>query len=212
MHRKIVLPVLTGIPVPTIIAVVKPVTTIDDVSTMQVLAHPLRLRILGELRRPSSAAAVARALGEPRQKVNYHLKELERADLVRLVGERRTGNFIEAIYEATARSFVVSPRVAWLEEQRAEALAAQVSLENLVQLGERMQRDSAALLDRAAFDGEQIASAAVEAEVRFATEQQRTEFLNAYLQAVGPLLTRYGATDGDGFRVVLVVYPGREEP
>jgi DNA-binding transcriptional ArsR family regulator len=188
---------------------VKPVTTVVDVSTMQVLAHPLRLRILGALRRPSSAAAVARALGEPRQKVNYHLKELERADLVRLVGERRTGNFIETIYEATARSFVVSPRFAWPDEQRAEALATQVSLENLVQLGERMQRDSAALLDRAAFDGEQIASAAVEAEVRFATEQQRTQFLNAYLEAVGPLLTRYGASDGDGYRVVLAVYPGR---
>jgi DNA-binding transcriptional ArsR family regulator len=190
----------------------KPVTTIEDVSTTQVLAHPLRLRILGVLRRPASAAAVARALGEPRQKVNYHLKELERAELVRLVGERRTGNFIESIYEASARSFVVSPRVAWPDEQRAEALAAQVSLENLVQLGERMQRDSAELLDRAAFDGEQIASAAVEAEVHFATEQQRSEFLNDYLRAVGPLLTRYGATDGDGYRVVLAVYPGRKDP
>jgi DNA-binding transcriptional ArsR family regulator len=179
---------------------------------MQVLAHPLRLRILGALRRPASAAAVARALGEPRQKVNYHLKELERADLVRLVGERRTGNFIETVYEAIARSFVVSPRVAWPDAQRAEALAAQVSLENLVQLGERMQRDSAELLDRAAFDGEQIASAAVEAQVHFASEQQRTEFLNAYLQAVGPLLRRYGAPDGDGYRVVLAVYPDRKEP
>ena len=190
----------------------KSVTTIEDVSTTQVLAHPLRLRILGALRRPASAAAVARALGEPRQKVNYHLKELERAELVRLMGERRTGNFIESIYEASARSFVVSPRVAWPDEQRAEALAAQVSLENLVQLGERMQRDSAELLDRAAFDGEQIASAAVEAEVHFATEQQRSEFLNDYLRAVGPLLTRYGATDGDGYRVVLAVYPGRKDP
>lgn len=179
---------------------------------MQVLAHPLRLRILGALRRPASAAAVARTIGEPRQKVNYHLKELERADLVRLVDERRTGNFIESVYEAVARSFVVSPRVAWPDEQRAEALAAQVSLENLVQLGERMQRDSAELLDRAAFDGEQIASAAVEAEVHFASEEQRTEFLNAYLQAVGPLLTRYGATDGDGYRVVLAIYPDRKEP
>ena len=190
----------------------KPVTTITDVSTMQVLAHPLRLRILGVLRRPASAAAVARALGEPRQKVNYHLKELERADLVGLVGERRTGNFIESIYEASARSFVVSPRVAWPDGQRAEALAAQVSLEHLVELGERMQRDSAELLDRAAFDGEQIASAAVEAEVHFATERERSEFLNACLRAVGPLLKRYGATDGDGYRVVLAVYPGRKEP
>jgi DNA-binding transcriptional ArsR family regulator len=188
------------------------VMSVDDVATTQTLAHPLRLRILGALRRPASAAAVARELGEPRQKVNYHLKELERADLVKLVGERRTGNFIESIYEAVARSFVVSPRIAWPDERRADALAAQVSLENLVRLGERMQRDSAELLDRAAFDGEQIASAAVEAEVRFASEQQRSEFLNAYLQAVGPLLRQHGATDGDGYRVVLAVYPKGRNP
>jgi DNA-binding transcriptional ArsR family regulator len=171
----------------------------------------MRLRILGALRQPGSAAAVARELGEPRQKVNYHLKELERAQLVRQVGERRTGNFIENLYEAAARSFVVSPRVAWPDGQRAAALAAQTSLEHLVQLGERMQRDSADLLDRAAFDGEQIASAAVEAEVRFADEQQRTEFLNAYLQAVGPLLARYGAATGEPYRLVLTVYPQRKE-
>jgi len=193
-------------------AVMDSVMSVDDVATTQTLAHPLRLRILGALRRPASAAAVARELGEPRQKVNYHLKELERAELVRQVGERRTGNFIENLYEAAARSFVVSPRVAWPDGRRAEALAEQVSLENLVRLGERMQRDSAELLDRAAFDGERIASAAVEAEVRFADERQRTEFLNAYLRAVGPLLARYGVADGEAYSVVLAVYPERREP
>ncbi|HSK95389.1 MAG TPA: helix-turn-helix domain-containing protein [Euzebyales bacterium] len=190
----------------------QPVMSVDDVATTQTLAHPMRLQILGALRRAASAAAVARALGEPRQKVNYHLKELERAGLVRQVGERRTGNFIENLYEAAARSFVVSPRVAWPDGQRAEALAAQVSLENLVRIGERLQRDSAELLDRAAFDGEQIASAAVEAQVRFADEHQRTEFLNAYLRAVGPLLARYGAASGEAYRMVLAVYPEQREP
>lgn len=185
--------------------------SIDDVATTQTLAQPMRLRILGALRQPASAAAVARELGEPRQKVNYHLKELERVALVRRIGDRRTGNFIETIYEAAARSFVVSPRVAWPDGRRADALAAQVALENLVRLGEDIQQDSADLLDRAAFDGEQIASVAVEAEVRFATEQQRTEFLNAYLHAVGPLLARYGSADGEGYRVVLAVYPNRRQ-
>jgi DNA-binding transcriptional ArsR family regulator len=185
--------------------------SIDDVATAQVLAHPMRLRILGALRQPGSAAAVARELGEPRQKVNYHLKELERAGLVGQVSERRTGNFIENLYEAAARSFVISPRVAWPDGRRAEALAAQASLENLVRLGERVQRDSVDLLDRATFDGERIASAAVEAEVRFADGQQRTEFLNAYLRAVGPLLARYGAASGAPYRLVLAVYPERKE-
>ena len=42
----------------------------------------MRLRILASLRKPSSAAAVARELGRPRRRVNYHVKELERAGLI----------------------------------------------------------------------------------------------------------------------------------
>jgi hypothetical protein len=72
-----------------------------------------------------------------------------------------------------ARSFVISPRVAWPDSRHAETLATQVSLENLVRLGERVQRDS------------------------------------IELQAVGPLRTRYGAGEGDGYRVVLAVHPDR---
>ena len=49
----------------------------------------------------------------------------------------------------------------------------------------------AVLLDRAAFDGEEIASAAVSAEVRFASEEERAEFLREYLQSTRELLERY---------------------
>jgi hypothetical protein len=106
-----------------------------------------------------------------------------------------------------AASFVVSPRLAWVDPPRTEALASQAALENLVAVGERLQRAAAELLDRAAFDGEQIASAAVEATVRFAGEAERSAFLREYLAAVGPLLRRYGAADGAPFQVVLAVHP-----
>ena len=53
----------------------------------------------------------------------------------------------------------MSPRLAWGGEDRDRALRDQVSLEQLVALGERLQRDAGELLDRAAFDGEQVASA-----------------------------------------------------
>ena len=69
-------------------------------------------------------------------------------------------------------------------------MRSQLSLENLVELGERLGRDAAVLLDRAAFDGEQIASAAVEAEVSFPDEASRTAFLRDYFAAVGPLFEK----------------------
>ena len=187
-----------------------PVFSVRDAATLQALAHPIRVQVLEALRDEASAATVARRIGLPRQKVNYHLKELERAGLVQRVEERRAGNFIETLYRAVARTFLVSPEVAWADGRRFETLASQHALETLVLLGERLQRDAAGLLDRAAYDGAQIASASVTAEVSFADEEQREAFLNEYLEAIAPLLKQYGAKEGAPYRVVLAAYPDGE--
>ena len=39
--------------------------------------EPMRARILAELGRPGTATGVAAAIGASRQKVNYHLRQLE---------------------------------------------------------------------------------------------------------------------------------------
>lgn len=186
------------------------VRVLDDPEALQVLGHPLRVQILEALREPASAATVARRIGQPRQKVNYHLKELEGAGLVKQLHERRVGNFVESIYRAVARSFLVSPEVAWSDPRRFEALREQHSLQMLVLLGERLQRDAAVLLDRAAFDGEQIASASVVAEARFASEAEREAFLDDYLRTTAELLDKYGKSEGAAYRVVLAAYPEAE--
>jgi len=43
-----------------------------------------------------------------RQKVGYHLKELEKQGLVELVEERKSGNCVERIVRATSRAYLVS--------------------------------------------------------------------------------------------------------
>lgn len=185
----------------------QPVHVVEDIEALQVLGHPLRARILEALREPASAATVARQVGETRQKVNYHLKELERVGLVAPVGERRSGNFIETLYESVARSFLVSPRVAWSDPRRVDALRQQHSLERLVMVGGQLERDAISLLDRAAFDGEQIASAAVEVDVHFTDESDRAAFLDEYLETVRELCDRFGSREGSPYRVVLAVHP-----
>jgi DNA-binding transcriptional ArsR family regulator len=186
------------------------VHVITEPDALQAIAHPLRARLLDALRTPGSAAAVARVVGESRQNANYHLRELERVGLVKKVGERRNGNFVETLYQSVASAFVVSPRAAWGDPARMQALQDQSSLEQLVHLGERVERDAAALLDRAAFDGERIASASVEAEVHFTDEENRAEFLREYVRTVGPLLRKYGRRKGAPYRVALAVYPDPE--
>jgi DNA-binding transcriptional ArsR family regulator len=85
------------------------VAVIEEPAAAEASLDPIRSRILAALTEPGSAAMLAARLGLPRQKVNYHLKELERHDLVALVEERRKGNVTERMMRATAASYVISP-------------------------------------------------------------------------------------------------------
>ena len=187
------------------------VEVLEDPEQIAVLAHPTRVAVLDALREPASSSGVARALGLKRQVVNYHVKALLDVGLIRLTGERRTGNFIEQLYESVAGTFVVSPRFAWSDDRRITALASQLPLEHLVAVGERVQRDAIELLDRAAFDNEEIPCAAVEASVRLKDEEARAAFLSEYLEAVQALLKKYGGRKGDPFCVAIAVYPSTGE-
>ena len=178
---------------------------------MAAITHPTRLRVLDVLRSPNSAAGVARSIREPRQRVNHHVRALADAGLIRPAGERRKGNFVEQLYESVAGTFVLSPRVTWGDGERLRALTDQLSLRTLVEFGERVQRDAAHLLDRAAFDGEEIASAAVEATVRFADVEARRAFLDEFLTFTAQLIERHAGEGGDEFTVGLVVHPRTEE-
>ena len=68
------------------------VAIIDDPAAAEVSLDPVRARLLAELARPGSATSLAVTVGLSRQKVNYHLRALERHGLVELVNERRKGN------------------------------------------------------------------------------------------------------------------------
>jgi DNA-binding transcriptional ArsR family regulator len=175
------------------------------------VTHPTRLRILDVLRVADSAAGVARTLGEPRQRINHHVRELAKVGLLVEAGNRRKGNFVEQLYEATAGTLVVSPRLTWGDGARLRAIADQVSLQHLVEVGERLQRDAAGLLDRAAFDGAQIPSATVEGTIRFPDAEARAAFLEDYLTLTARLMEQHGASEGEAFTVVLVAYPDNEE-
>lgn len=185
---------------------------LDSEAQLLAITHPTRLRVLDALRAPDSAAGVARTLGEPRQRINHHVKELAKAGLLVGAGERRAGNFVEQLYQSAAGTFVLSPRLTWGDAARTRAIADQVSLGHLIEFGERLQRDAASLLDRAAFDAEEVPTAAVEATVHFADAAARATFLDEYLALVGDLIERHATTRGPAFTVGLVVHPTAEEP
>ena len=55
-----------------------------DSGSLKALAHPLRMRLLGSLRRdgPATASALGRRLGESSGATSYHLRQLERHGFV----------------------------------------------------------------------------------------------------------------------------------
>lgn len=106
---------------------------------------------------------------------------------------------------------MVSSRFA-TDPARLEALFRdQVSLGQLAELGERLQRDSAGLIERAASGGEEVPSASIAAEVSFADEAARNAFMAELVESLKTLLTRHGSVRGERFRIALAAYPQLED-
>jgi hypothetical protein len=185
---------------------------LENADVIAAATHPVRAAILAAMREPTTAAAAARATGQSRQNAAYHVRELAKVGLLRRAGKRTNGNFVEQLYVAAAPTILISPRSTWGNDaRRPEALADQLSLGQLVAHGEELQRDAAALLDHAAFDGAEIASASAATEIRFASDGDRAAFLRDYVEMLTELAARHGAKRGEPYRVLFAAYPNREE-
>jgi DNA-binding transcriptional ArsR family regulator len=91
------------------------------------LLAPGRTALLRALQQPRSAASLARELGIQRQKLNYHLRVLERAGLVECVEERRKGNCLERIMRATARAYVLDGEIQFRSAEERDACCRELS-------------------------------------------------------------------------------------
>lgn len=155
---------------------------------------------------PGSAAMLAVRLELPRQKVNYHLKELERHGLVELAEERRKGNVTERVYRATAASYVISPIALAAVSPDPTRSPDQLSARWLLALGARLVQEVGTLLTGASRARKRVASFGLDAEVRFASAADRTAFADQLAQTVATLVSRYhdeSATGGRSHRVVV---------
>lgn len=186
------------------------VAMIEDAGAAEVSLDPVRGRLLALLAEPGSATTLARSVGLPRQKVNYHLRALERHGLVELVEERRRGNCTERVLRATASSYVISPRVlATLEPDPARA-PDQLSARWLLALAARLVRDVGELITGAARARRSVATFAVDGEVRFASAADRAAFAAQLSTAVAALVRKYhveAAPAGRRHRLVVALHP-----
>ena len=125
------------------------IETIDDPAAVAALMDPLRTRILSELTEPRSAAALAQRVGLTRQKVNDHLRALEKHGLAHEAERRQWGGITERRLVATAASFVVSPDALGPVASDPARTADRLSAGHLIALVARAVREVGRLVRRA---------------------------------------------------------------
>ena len=186
------------------------VAVIDDPAAAEVTLDPMRARLLAELVEAASATMLAAKVGLPRQKVNYHLRELERFGLIELVEERRKGNVTERVMRAAAASYVISPTVLAAVQPDPSRSPDRLSARWLVALAARVVRDVGELLAGAAKARKPLATFALDGEVRFASPSDRAAFVEELTVAITGLIGKYhdeGAERGRDHRMILAIHP-----
>lgn len=191
------------------------VDVVTDTERAQVLLHPTRLQLLDALTGPTSAAGLARQLGLPRQRINYHLRELETQRLVECVEERTRGSVSERIYRRTGRSYAISIDTLGRLGITPENVQDRYSSAFQIALASRAIAELAALRAGAAAAGQPLATFALDVEVRFADAESRSRFAQDLADAVAALVRRHHderAPDGRTFRCWLGVHPKPKPP
>lgn len=185
-------------------------TVIEDPAAAEASLDPIRARLLAELADPNSATTLAAKVGLPRQKINYHLKTLEKHGLVELVEERRKGNVTERVMRATASSYVISPRALASVQPDPSRAPDRLSARWLLAVAARLVSDVGLLITGAAKARKRVATFAIDGQVRFASAADRAAFAQELTNAVSALVSKYhdeSAEGGRDHRVIVAVHP-----
>jgi DNA-binding transcriptional ArsR family regulator len=186
------------------------VAVIEDPAAAEASLDPIRTRLLAELSEPGSASMLAARLGLARQKVNYHLRALERVGLIELHTERRRGNMTERVMAATASSYVISPAALAAVAPDPERSPDQLSAMWLISLAARLVREVGELMRGARRAHRPLATFGIDAEVRFASAAQRAAFAAELSQSIEGLVASYhdeSAAGGRRHRLLIALHP-----
>ncbi len=192
------------------------VEVVSDAGRAGALLDPVRLRLVESLDDPGdSAAGLARRLGLPRQKVNYHLRELEKLGLVELIDERRKGNCIERIVRRKASTYIVDPALLGRVGADPARSGDRFSATFLASVGARIVRELSELIRRSSRAGKQLSTLTIDSEVRFASAKKQAEFGEELSRRLGELVSEYhneSAPGGRTFRVIACAYQAITKP
>ncbi|MGI5267909.1 helix-turn-helix domain-containing protein [Nonomuraea sp. CA-218870] len=188
----------------------------DEPERLRVALTPIRRQLLARLREPASAVQLAAELGQPRQRVGYHLKVLEQQELIELVEERRRRGCVERVMRATAKAFLVDPDVLASPGQidaDFTRIADRHAAEHLVEVAAGTVREVTRMAAEADRQGVRLLTFTLEADVRFAEPGDVHRFTDELAEAVSHLAARYDTSGGRPYRLTAGGHPApRTEP
>jgi len=159
---------------------------------------------------PNTATGLGKLLEIPRQKVNYHLHELERVGLVEPVETKRKGNVSERIVRARAAHYLISPEALGQLGPDPALRRDRFSCAYLVAAASRIIRDIATLTVRAAQAQKRLSTLTIETEIRFRSAEDRASFANEVANFMAAQAARYhdeSAPSGRAFRITVGAWP-----
>jgi DNA-binding transcriptional ArsR family regulator len=107
---------------------------LETLEQLRAIADELRSRIAEALsHRPMTVTQVGEMLGQSPAKIHYHVRELERVGLVRLVATREKSGILEKYYRAVAKGFTASKTILRAVPSDEALAAMRAYLDNAVQ-------------------------------------------------------------------------------
>lgn len=180
------------------------------------LLEPLRAGILKLTQQPLSSTELGARLNLPRQRVNYHVRELSRSGLLKRAGRRRRRNMFEQLYVASARTYVLSP--ALVREVCADwrEVSDRTSATYLIALSAQMLADAGEAMRAARVTRQKLDTLSIKSQFRFESREQRERFERELARAVAAVIARFTSPNrmssgepgpGRPYRLVLGCYP-----
>jgi DNA-binding transcriptional ArsR family regulator len=192
------------------------IEVVRDNARAAALLHPLRRRILEALREPDSAAGLARRFRLPRQKINYHVRELARTHFLERAGRRRCRNMTEQRYMARAAGYMISPEILGRLNADKSRVEDVFSASYLLAVSAQLQSELGRAAAEAETEGKRLATMSLISELRFESAQQRAAFAKELQRALTDVVARfsspYARADGSRgagrpYRLMMGCYP-----
>lgn len=182
----------------------KEVLYVDRFEQADALFKPQRVDVLRQLAEPRSCTEVGAELQQSPQRVYYHVKKLVDAGLVEQVAERRVRGIVEGIYQASAQSYWLSPKLVGTIGQRR--IRDELSVGFLLNLVEEVQNDLAELR----LGTRELATLGVSGEIHVPPEG-RQAFLDDLRSTLQDLFARHGGSEGEAIKLAVACYPKKEK-